>query len=341
MKLERKKLLDVLKVVKAGLAKEDIAGQSSSFVFTGETVHTFSDEIMISHPIETDFTGAVEGKELHDILSKLKEEQVDITVVDGELQIKGKKRKAGIRMYEETNLPENMAEMVSKLKWKKIPKNFLEQAKRAMFCVSRSSALLTLCCIHCKDGIIESCDNMRMLRCNLDESLDDEFLIPGSVVGELLKINPKNVTKYAVKKNWIHFQMPEGAIFSSRLIDGNFPDLDKILEDDNGKTVSFPQNLKEILDKASVFTSSQEGESGELVEIAFEKNAFTLKGEGNTGWYEEEGEVEYKGKPFQFYININFLKEIAGSMDKAIVGKDKLRLEGEGFVHVVCLLINR
>lgn len=338
MKLERKKLLDVLKIVKAGLAKEDIAGQSSSFVFTGETVHTFSDEIMISHPIKTDFTGAVEGKELHAILSKLTEEQIDIDVMDGELQIKGKKRKAGIRMYEESNLPENMADTVSKLKWKTLPENFLEQAKRAMFCVSKSSALLTLCCIHCKENMIESCDNMRMLRCELKTSLDDELLIPGTVVSELLKTNSKDIKEYAVKKNWVHFKMAEGGIFSSRLIDGNFPDLTKILDDSVGKSVSFPKDLKAILEKAEVFTSSQETESGELVEISFDKDSFTLKGEGNSGWYEEEGEVEYKGKPFRFHVNLNFLKEIAGSMDKAVVGKDKLRLEGEGFVHVVCLL---
>ena len=338
MKLERKKLLDVLKVVKLGLAKEDLVGQSSSFVFTGETVHTFSDEIMISHPLETEFTGAVEGKELHDILSKMKEEQVNVEVVDGELLIKGKKRKAGIRMYEASDLPENMADSVSKLKWKKLPANFIEQAKRAMFCVSKSSALLTLTCIHCKDDIVESCDNMRMLRCEMKGSLDDELLIPGNVVGELIKIAPKDLKEYALKKNWIHFKLPDGAIFSSRLIDGNFPDLDRILEDDKGKTVSFPKELKSILDKAAVFTSSQEGESGELVEISFDKDSFTLKGEGNTGWYEEEGEVEYKGKLFSFHVNINFLKEIAGSMDKAIVGKDKLRLEGKGFTHVVVLL---
>ena len=59
MKIEREELLKVLSAIRPGLAKKDIVEQATHFIFTGQEVLTYNDQICISYPFETDFECSV------------------------------------------------------------------------------------------------------------------------------------------------------------------------------------------------------------------------------------------------------------------------------------------
>jgi len=101
MKIKREVLLKQLEVVSPGLASKEIIEQSSHFVFQDGKVITFDDEISCTGNLSLEVTGAIQGKPLLELLRKLQESEIDITHKDGELIIKGKGRRAGIRMESE------------------------------------------------------------------------------------------------------------------------------------------------------------------------------------------------------------------------------------------------
>ena len=98
MKVNRKQLLAALESVSPGLTQKD---EISRFVFKGNRLRTFNDEVACSapNPLER-VEGAVPAKLLLDLLRKLTVDVVDVEQKD-ELLIRCKGRRAGIRIEKE------------------------------------------------------------------------------------------------------------------------------------------------------------------------------------------------------------------------------------------------
>ena len=111
MKVNREEFLNKLDAVRGGLAVRETVEQSSCFVFTGDRIATFNDEVAASVDFKTDFSGAVAAKPLTDILRKLPEETVDLSEAADGLVVSGKGRRATVRREAEILLPV-AAEMV-------------------------------------------------------------------------------------------------------------------------------------------------------------------------------------------------------------------------------------
>jgi len=62
-------------------------------------------------------------------------------------------------------------------------------------------------------------------------------------------------------------------------------------------------------------------------------------GRGAAGWIKEKVRIDYDGKDVRFKARPGFLMETLDLLDEAIIGKSKLKLEGENFIHVVNLLV--
>lgn len=86
--MDRIELLEKLNKVSPGLSGNDLIPMLSHFWFTGTRVMTFNDQIAISTTCKTDFTGAVPGNTLLNLLKASKARDVEMLLEGDNLQIK-------------------------------------------------------------------------------------------------------------------------------------------------------------------------------------------------------------------------------------------------------------
>jgi len=93
MKINRKELLGSLLSVSSGVTKKEITGQSNSFVFGNREVRTYSNDIVGSCSVPLGIEGVVVGHPLLETLKKLPDEDLDLSVDNDKLVVKGKRRR--------------------------------------------------------------------------------------------------------------------------------------------------------------------------------------------------------------------------------------------------------
>lgn len=332
MNVNRKKLLEILTLVKPGVAAKELVEQSGSFAFVGGRVYTYNDEVSVSHPIDFHVEGAVSATELFSLLSKCKEDEIFIEEAEEGLLIKGKKFNATIRFQTSISLPVN--EIQPKGNWKSLPKSFKEAVKFCIFSAGKDMTQPALTCLHAKGDIIESCDRFRLTRYFFDSAhFDEPILIPSGAAKEL---HAYDVIEYVVENGWIHFATEEDTVFSCRTYGGlKYPDLDVFLNV-KGAQLKFPTDMKEILDKATIF--NQKTREASYVKILLEGNKVIVESEGDTGSFSEWSRVKYEGDPCHFYISPQFLSSVLDIGGDVFVSERSLLFENDNFSHVVSLL---
>jgi DNA polymerase III sliding clamp (beta) subunit (PCNA family) len=331
MKINRLALLKALQAVRPGLAKSLVIEQSTCFVFTDGAVCTFNDEISVSAPIDVDFEGAVPAKELFDMVTKFKKAELEFEVKDGALLIVGGAAKVGINIDPDIELPIQELGIPEDEDWSELPEKFCKAVKFCLFSVSRDPDHKVLHNIFVNGSYTMSSDNNRITKFDMGEEAEkafpEELLIPANAARSIIEYAP---IEYARTPGWIHFRNDEDAMFSCRDTDDDYPDYEEYLIVD-GTTVEFPENIAEILDKASVMCQDKR------VCISLTKNKLTVSTEGVNGWFEESVRIVYTGEELDFDIQPEFLKSMIKSNRKAVVG-NTLKFEGEDYVHVVNLM---
>ena len=332
MQLKRTELIAALEEVKPGLAQRDIIAQSTSFVFAGDSITTFNDEISVWKPFKSGIEGAVRANELYSLLSKIKDEEIEIGIVENELIIKGKRSKAGIKLEAEIMLPLDEVD-IEHTKFTKLPDNFLKAISIASYCAAKDLSKPLLTCVYIDGEVVTASDDFRIIQVNFDAEVKSEpILLPASVVKFLVKYDVKRLSH---SPGWIHFHANDGLIFSARVLAGKFPEVEQFLKV-KGKELHFPAGVLEMLDRAGVFTA--DSASGDFVTVAVEDRTMTIKGKGDYGWLEETANCKYKGEKIEFDVDPSFLIDILKNLRKCIVGNGALLFEGDNFRHVVALV---
>lgn len=335
MSTKRAELLSTLKAVAPALAAKNTIEQGISFVFKGGRVFTYNDSIAISHPVEVDIEGAVKAQEFMKILTKLKDEEIELATNGSELLITGKRATAGIRLEAEITLPIN--EIQEPEGWAPLPDNFVPAIQFACLSTGRDMTKPVLGSLHINRRIVESSDNFRITRYQLTSPFRGPLLLPAVAAAELVPFSP---IEYVTALGWIHFRNKEGVMFSARTYEGQFPDMEPFLfVGDDCYEMETPADLPEILERAGIFSPS-EYEHGEFVEIHLEGNRMTIRGEGPSGWFEERCPARWSGdQAVCFRIHPRFFKEIANHSKKVRVDTKlgRLRIDGENFVHAIVL----
>ena len=338
MEVNRKELLETLARVMPALSAKELIEQSDAFVFTNGCVHTYNDELAIAHPTKFSIEGAVKAKELYNLLNKTKEEVVDIEGTETGMVVKGKRFKATIQFHSESKLPTFDPDKIDG--WSQLPLDFVMGIRECLFSIGRDMSEPVLTCLHATGSVIESCDRFRLTRYTFVAEGDaptqpfefDEgvhLLIPGPAAKELTKFSP---TEYTVFDGWIHFLSEDGTMFSCRTYNQlKFPDLDKLIALE-GETIKFPPDMDEMLSRASVFADKD----APVVDIVLESGKILVKGEKESGSFEEWCRVRYAGEAIQFFINPEFLLGILQRNSEAVVTKGRLKFSAPNFDHVCC-----
>jgi len=338
MEINRKELLEALNAVKPGLASKEVLEQTTSFIFQKKKIYTYNDEIAITTDTPLDITGAIPSKELHGILTKKSEEVLNIEVVDNELQIKGKRSKSGIRLDEEITIP--IKEIGKPKEWNKIPENFTQALKMCVGSASTDMTKPVLTCIHLFENYVESMDNLRLTRFDLSKTDDDgdlffpdHILLPASSAAQLINYTP---VKYSLTDGWIHFKCGNNVIFSCRIQEGEYPEIEQYIELKKSASLKLPSNLTDIINKAAIFASS-DFDSDTQIKVTIKEKKIVIRGEGNTGWFEESAKIKYEGKPVTCYLHPAHLSYIISHLDHCEVNENAMKFIGNDFCHVISI----
>ncbi len=343
MKINRQSLLQTLKAIKPGLATKEMLEQSTSFVFQNGRAYTYNDEVAISHPVNKGLSGAVLAKELYGLLDKYKDEELDITLTDTEMQIKGKRSSAGIALQAEISLP--LDELGKIGKWKPLPKTFGEAINFCRFSASKDMIDPTLTCLNISGKFVESCNRFQITRYDMGTELDskESLLLPASAASILAGYDPK---EYTLTKGWAHFQNADKTVFSCRVGEGEFPDIGKFIKP-KGHEFEFPKGLTEVLDKAGVFSVDNEL-NDPSIRIDLSKGKLAVESSNGVGWFKERVRAVYDGPDVCFEANPEFLMKMLPIIkmasitvgDKSLPNKTgMLKFKGDSFVHCFTMSI--
>lgn len=333
--MKTSELKKVLETIRPGLAAKEIVEQFTSFAFVDNRAVTYNDQISLSHPLPEglDITGAVSAEEFYKLISKLKGEEVEITIGEAELLLKSGKTRAGLRLQTEITLP--LEEVSGKKKWKPLPDTFCEALAFTREATSTNMTLLQLTAIHITAEEAQASDRFRIATFAFSESLPPEtdFLLPANAAREIIKLKPH---EFALSENgWIHFHTKEDTVLSCRLIEGEFPDITPYLQVE-GVELKLPENLLEILDRTAIFSSADQ-KTDEVLEITLENNRMVVRGENETGWVEESSRLRYTEDPLRFGITPMLFRTILTQSGNCVLDGKKILFSGLDWKYLAIL----
>lgn len=328
--INREELLRQLDSVAPGLSKRELVEQSSCFVFQQGSVTTFNDEVACSHSCELNFEGAVQAAPLLNILRRLPDEDITIIQEESHLVVKGKRRKAGVRMESEILLDVKTLERPKK--WSPLPSDFLEALELTQHTASKDTSSFALTCIHIHPKWIESTDKYQATRYRLATGFTEPALVRKDSVKELPSLG---VTKISETPNWIHFKSKEGLMYSCRKhgVEG-YPTLTKIFKFE-GDPITLPKGLSEVAERAFVFSQESAQSTDIMMEIG--ENVMRIIGQGASGYFQERKKIAYTGTPYKFTVPAKLIGELSSKFSTCLINERMLMVNSGNWKYTTCL----
>jgi hypothetical protein len=335
VKINRKELLAALEAVRPGLAARDLIEQSTAFVFQAGRVYTYNDVVAVSHPCPAGLAGAVQSKELHALLTRLADDDLEVETTADEMLVRGKRSKAGITLQTEITLP--LGEVGARKTWTALPQGFAAAVKFVLFSAGADMTKPWSTAVHVAGSTVETCDNFRLTRYLLPakkgvvSKIDADLLIPAVACADLVSYAP---THYSADDQWVHFMNAAGTEFSCRTVADKFPDLSPFVNREWQHEVEFPADMTEILERAKVFLVGDKNVQP-VVSVKASSGRLTVSAKGGAGWFEEVVRVVASKEAFEFLINPNALADMLATLKDCELSADKsvLKFEGDNFIH--------
>lgn len=332
MRINREEFLRQLDMVQPGLSVRDIVEQSSCFCFSEGRVFTYNDEIACSCDIPLDgITGAVKAEKLHKLLSKIQDEELEITATSSELRIRGKRKEAGITMEKEIT---NQFEEVEKpRKWQKLREVFSEAVEIVQQCAGSDISKPAFTCVHIHPKWIEACDNFQLCRYTVKTGFKESILVKRDSIKHIVQLG---MTYFSLTDSWIHFKNPTGLVVSCRIYREDYPDLSSMLEAD-GKKMQLPKGLKDACETAEIF--SQDKKEDNLISVELKEGKCRITGRSDYGWYREVKNLAYRGEAIKFFIPPEMLVRISEQHNECQITPKRLKVDGGVWQYVTTLAV--
>ncbi|HUF45354.1 MAG TPA: DNA polymerase III subunit beta [Aestuariivirgaceae bacterium] len=138
-------------------------------------------------------------------------------------------------------------------------------------------------------------------------------IIPRKAVLELVKLveDADSIVEVALSTAKIRFGL-DGVVLTSKLIDGTFPDYERVIPKDNDKTMEVDTKLfSQAVDRVSTISS----EKGRAVKLNIGPDKLVLSvNNPDSGSAEEEIAVSYDAEPIDIGFNSRYLLDIASQL---------------------------
>ena len=332
-RIDRKDLLRVLSSVAPGLASREVIEQTSCYVFDGDRVMTYNDEIACVTNTGLMLTGAIQSRSFLELIEKFTEDTIGISVEGDEIVVHGKGRRAGFVREQEILLPFNSMERPDPKSWKLLHKDFIEGVRIVKECASRDESQRDMVCVHICKKWIEASDNFQAIRMNMKTGVDAPTLVRHDALQSIVDLD---MEQFAETPSWIHFRNNDGLVLSCRryVNTKDFPNLLPLFEKVGGK-LTLPGGLAEAAEKAAVF-ATEHSDRGQL-KVSLKPGALLVSSVGTSGWFKESRKVQYHGPVIRFLISPAMLSNISEKHKECLVTEGRLLVDGGKYRYVSCL----
>ena len=184
---------------------------------------------------------------------------------------------------------------------------------------------------------------LAIFKSSLEGEGDFTGIIPRKTVIELMKILPKQDgdIEFYINTNNIVF-MSKKFTFKSKLIDGNYPNYNQVVPQGEGSKITFNRkNMLDSLSRVSVLTS----EKFKGVKLKADSGVLDISAHNpDQESAEEKLDVTGASGDFDIAFNVNYLKEVLGTIDEEEIslvsfGSDKSALVESGDTNQVLVLM--
>ncbi len=328
-KVNREQLLKELESVTPGLSPTGIVEQSNCFAFMGGKVVTFNDEVACWTKCCLKIKGAVQAKPLLDLLRKMPEEDVEVTLEESKMVLKGKRRRGRLLLEAEISLP--FKSVGEPKHWTTLPADFLEAVNLVHRCAGKDEQKLEVY-VHIHPDKIEACMEHQVGHFRTHTDIKHAVLIRKDSIKHIVALG---MTEFGMTDAWAHFRNSNGLVVSCRRAeDASFPDTSKALSV-KGTKVLLPKGLADAAERAAIFSGENADDDDVLVTLKPDK--LVVVGTGASGDFREIKIVKYSGEEMTFMISPKLLADITVKHNEAYITPDTLKVKSGKFTYVTAL----
>ena len=331
-RINREEFLKVLQSIAPGINTKSLEDQSSCFVFKNKQVMSFNEEVACKQSCKVTLTGAVQAKPLLDLLTKLTEEQIDVSTSDEHLIIKGKRRRGRLLMESEITMP--IDEVTPPKRWKLLPSDFLDGIALVQEVAEKNDEKgFVTACVHIHPDYLEAAREYQVCRYRTKTPVVKATMIRRDSIRHITALG---MVEFGESKNWMHFRNTTGLTLSCRryVEEDEFSDTTQALKV-KGAKVSLPKGIEAAAERAAIFSAENVSDSD--VKVTIVSGKATVTGTGASGDFTEIKTIEYDGRKLEFLISPVLLSNIVKRQRECIVGKDKLKMRLGKFSYVTVL----
>ena len=331
MHINREEFLRILETVGPGLAsKGEGIQQAACFCFKEGRVMTFNDEVACIHKCPIDFEGAVRADKLRNLLFKMREETIELRPGKKHLVVKGKRKKAGIIMDSEVELPIHMVEKAGE--YRPLPPEFCEALDLVQQCAGSNEEEFAYTCVHIGPKWIEASDRFQMSRYRLRTGFEEDTYVRRDSIKHIV---PLGISKCNDTESWLHFKNDTGLRYSCRrYLEQNFPDLTQALKM-KGSPVVLPKGIGDAIDLGALF--AEDGSDDKQIGVELMPGKIRIHGLGAYGWFRQWAKLKYDGKRMHFLIPPKLFGDITKRYNDCEVSESKLKVDAGKLVYVTML----
>lgn len=267
---------------------------------------------------ETEGEIAVNGKTLNDVITNLSSGQIELIVDKEQVKITSGKFKSNILGSNSADFP-NLPKSVGKNSFSLKASEFNNSLSKVLFAVSfdETRPILTGVLFVSKGNnlYLVATDGFRLseLKFKTEVKMPDvKLIIPKAVLNELIKINGTEEIEVSFDKenNQVIFGIGD-TILSSRIIEGEFPDYEKIIPSLSVATINVDRvELEKAIKLASVFAR----DSGKIVKFKILEDLLIITAESSSSGNQETSleirSEEKIDKEINIMFNYSFIEDV-------------------------------
>jgi DNA polymerase-3 subunit beta len=140
------------------------------------------------------------------------------------------------------------------------------------------------------------------------------IIVPRKAVAEIQKLIEDGSDEVGIELSTAKIRLTfNGVVLTSKLIDGTFPDYQRVIPSGNDKRLTVERaDFAKAVDRVSTISS----ERGRAVKLAINEGRLTLSvNNPDSGSATEELEVDYDAGPLDIGFNARYLLDITGQLD--------------------------
>ena len=301
------------------------------FHFYNDKVYVVDEinQIILSHPFTSEINGSIKAVELYKFIKNVTGNRISIKNEDNTVSLKTRTAKTQLTKVHTQPLEDKTVD-----NWNTIPDNVIPIVQKVVKHCSKNKNEPSLNGVHIKDKVIEATDTYNLSQYQLDEPFPvDEVTIPSKITNLL-----DSFTQIAQNDTFLFFSNEEGTVIQCTLITDKFPDTKNIIKNSDGVSITLPEEIKPVIDTASIFAEIPDDKINETVRITFNNNQAIVSAKSSTGSeFENIVDCEYTGEEFTILINPAFLKKQIKDTNNIEISKRLIKFIHSDHIHITML----